>query len=176
MVTKYQSFLTNNILVLFECNTTFMLLTNIGGWFLTFAPIGRRWYTSMTSSSTTFFNAVKFSTKVDVCTYVFLFMTSFLVLNPPSKEYMWLNLPLPYHVHGLHIQKCSGIINEIEVLGIFHQYLPVNMSTYFQNTYSYSLSYTPYLWSGVEDWCHILALDIPSDTQTPSLLTPGVFP
>ena len=49
------------------------------------------------------------------------------------------------------------------------------MSTDFQNTFLAPLSYTPYLWPGVEDWWYILALGISSDTQTPSLLNTGLL-
>ena len=72
-------------------------------------------------------------------------------------------------------KKCSCLIHQIEVLGICHQYLLGNMSTDFQNPSSFPLSHTQYLWSGVEDWYNALALDVSSDTQTPSLLTPGVL-
>ena len=77
-------------------------------------------------------------------------MTRLLVSNPPRKEYLWLTLPLTVHVHSLHLQKCAGLMNQIEFLGICHQSLPGNLITDLQNPHSAPLSHTPYLWSGVE--------------------------
>ena len=55
-------------------------------------------------------------------------MSRLLVFNPPRKEYLWLTFLLSYHVHGIHLQNISGLINKIEVLGIFHKSLTENIS------------------------------------------------
>ena len=126
-----------------------VLSKNIGDGFLTFTPINRIWYINMTDSYTAFFSAVNSSPKVDVCTDVCLFDDHFFLFNPPWKESLLFTFLIPYHVHGIHIQKYLGLIYQIEVLGIFYRYLIGNMSTGFQNPSSALLSHNPYLCSGV---------------------------
>ena len=98
-------------------------------------------------------------------------MKMLLVFKPPQKEALLLTFWLTYHAHGLHLQKFSGLIHQIEVLEICHRSLPVNMSTDCQNPPSAQLSHTQYLWSRVENLWKTLVLHFYLDTQTPYLLT-----
>ena len=165
-----------------QLNATVFLLNYLPGLFalgdvlLRFMPIDRRWYLNMTDYSTALFNAVNLAPQVYVCTYVCLFYDQVVWFEPITKISPVINLQINLSRTWYASTKFSGIMNQIEVLGICHQYLLRNMSTDFQNIYSASLYYIPYLWSGVENLWHILALYMSSDIQKSSLLTTGVLP
>ena len=143
---------------------------------LTFTPIDRIWYFNITASSIAFLVLqIRLQRQISELMSVSL-ITRLLMFIPPLKESLCLTFLLPYHFHDLRQQKCSGIIYQLQVLEICHQSLTVNMSTGFQNISSAPLSYTPYIWSGIQYLWRTLVLDISSYTQTPSLLTLGVLP
>ena len=123
----------------------------IGDGFLNFTPIDRRLYLNMTASSINVFSAVNSAPKLDVCTVVYLFDDQVFGVEPTKEISPVIDLPVTLSCPWYSSKKCSGIMNQIEVLRICHRSIDGNMSTDFQSPSSVIISYTQYLWSGVED-------------------------